>query len=333
MADAARYALRLAPFATFYAEFYRQQRIFDLDPAKQFAVFDYPEFNLAIVGFSSCHGNDFFNKQGAIHPECIASASQILRDRRFNGRLRAAVWHHNTEGPPSQTDYMDADILQNLIDNGFRLGLHGHQHRPRCLDTRFNYGANARISVISAGTLCGAASPRFGRAYNIIELDLMCRAGRLHVREMLNDAPQRPIWGCRPLPPDTGRYLPFAFDPPPPPVVAAPPVTAALLKAQRLHLAAAYPEAVAMLLPFIATDDLARRLVLECLGQLHDTAQIVAHFDAPRSATEAIYLMEALWEQRHHHRLRAVLDAPIVAKSTDPAVLETRHKYQARLAR
>ena len=68
VADAARYANRLAPFATFYAEFYREQRIFDLDPAKQFGVFDYPEFNLTIVGFSSCHGNDFFNKQGAIPP-------------------------------------------------------------------------------------------------------------------------------------------------------------------------------------------------------------------------------------------------------------------------
>ena len=228
---------------------------------------------------------------------------------------------------------MDADILQNLIDSGFRLGLHGHQHRPRWLDTRFNYGANARISVISAGTLCGAASPRFGRAYNIIELDLISRTGRLHVREMLNDAPQSPIWGCRPLPPDTGRYLHFTFDPPPSPIVAASPVTAALLEAQRLHLAAAYPEALAVLLPFLATDDLARRLVLECLGQLHDTAHIVAYFDPPRSATEAIYLIEALWEQRRYDRLRAVIDERIVAESTDPAVLETRQKYQARLVR
>ena len=81
------------------------------------------------------------------------------------------MWHHNTEGSPAQSDYMDASILQNLIDSGFSVGLHGHQHRPRCFDTRFNYGGNARLSVISAGTLCGSSSSRFGRAYNLIELD------------------------------------------------------------------------------------------------------------------------------------------------------------------
>ena len=333
VADAARYAQRLASFAAFYTEFYQQQRTFGLDPAKQFGIFDYPEFNLTIVGFSSCHGNDFFNKQGAIHPGCIAEASLILREPRFNGRLRTAVWHHNTEGLPSQTDYMNASILQNLIDNGFSVGLHGHQHRPRCLDTRFNYGGDARISVISAGTLCGTASPRFGRAYNIIELDLECCKGRLHVREMLNDDAESPIWGCRSLPPGTSPHLVFAFDPPPPPTVAPSQTTTALLEAQRLHVAAAYPEAVSVLLPLAATDDLARRLLLECFGELNDTAQIGAHFDPPRSATEAIYLMEALWVEQNSDRLRILLDEPIVAESNDPAVVETRQKYQARLAR
>ena len=239
IANATRYDQRLAPFATFYADFYQQQRTFDLDPAKQFGIFDYPEFNLTIIGFSSCHENDFFNKPGAIDSGSIAAASLILRDPHFNGRLRAAVWHHNTEGPPSQTDYMNAGILQNLIDNGFSLGLHGHQHRPQCLDTRFNYGGKARISVISAGTLCGTASRRFGRAYNIIELDLERLDGRLHVREMLNDEPDSPIWGCRPLPPDTSAYLDFVIHPPPPPVVAHSPGTTALLDAQHLHDAGA----------------------------------------------------------------------------------------------
>ncbi len=333
VADEERYAQRLASFAKFYAEFYQGRQPFDLDPAKQFGIFDYPDFNLTIVGFSSCHENDFFNKQGAIHPGCIAEATQALRDPRFNGRLRAAVWHHNTEGLPSQTDYMDAGILQNLIDSGFSVGLHGHQHRPQCFDTRFNYGGDARISVISAGTLCGTASPRFGRAYNIIELDLECRKGRLHVREMLNDDPESPIWGCRSLPPDTSAYLDFTFHPPPDPVVAPSPTTTALLEAQRLYHAAAYPEAVTVLLPLIATDDLARRLLLECLEELNDTAQIVAHFDPPRSSTEAIYLMEALWVERNTDRLRILLDEPIVAEFNDPAVIETRRKYQARLAR
>ena len=220
-----------------------------------------------------------------------------------------------------------------MIDSGFSVGLHGHQHRPLCFDTRFNYGGNACLSVISAGTLCGSSSPGFGRAYNLIELDLEACEGHLHVREMLNDDLQQPIWGCRPLPPDTGPYLAFTFNPPPPPVVAPTAATSALLKAQRLYDESAYATAADVLVPLSKTDGLARRLLLGCLGQLNDTARIVVHFDPPVSETEAIYLMEALWAERDQERLHALVDEPIVAGSADPAVTEIRRKSQARLAR
>ena len=333
VADSELYDKRFAPFALFYAEFYQDKRVFDLDPPKQFGIFDYPEFNLTMAGYSSCYENDLFNKQGAIHPGCIADASLSLRDPYYNGRLRLAVWHHNTEGIPSQSDYIDAGILQNLIDSGFSLGLHGHQHRPQCFDTRFKHGGNARIAVISAGTLCGSASHRFGRAYNIIELDVDDRRGRLHVREMLNDDLEQPIWGCRPLPPDTKSYMDFSFDPPPTSTVATSSATTTLLQAQRLFDAGEYAEAAELLEPLAAADGLARRLLLDCLGTLNDTARIAAHFNPPQSDTEAIYLMEALWGMRDTERLSVLLNLPIVAKSNDPSVVETREKYKARLAR
>lgn len=165
IADTAAYAERMRPFAAFYSAFYQGTRVFDLDPARQFDIFDFPEFDITIVGLSSCHNNDILNKQGAIHPGCIGAVGRFLREPQYSGRLRLAVWHHNTEGPPVQTDYMNPGVIQNLIDCGFSLGFHGHQLRPEFLDTRFRYGSNARITVISAGTLCGSAAYRFGRAY------------------------------------------------------------------------------------------------------------------------------------------------------------------------
>ena len=54
VADETLYAQRFAPFALFYAEFYHSNRVFDLDPSKQFGIFDYPEFNLTLAGYSSC---------------------------------------------------------------------------------------------------------------------------------------------------------------------------------------------------------------------------------------------------------------------------------------
>ena len=114
-----------------------------------------------------------------------------------------------------QSDYMDPDIVQNLIDRGFSLAFHGHQHRPQFLDTRFRHGIDRRMTVISAGTLCGGPAYRFPRAYNVIEFDTTQRKGRLHLRTMQNDRPQLPIWGPGTLPPNTESHIDFDYDAPP----------------------------------------------------------------------------------------------------------------------
>ena len=331
--DRAKYCDRLAAFASFYREFYAGTHTYDLDPTKQFDTFNFPEFDLSIAAFSSCYNNDIFNKQGAIHPACIAEAGLQLRHPQFIDRLRIAIWHHSTEGSPMRSDYMDPGILQNLIDAGFSLGFHGHQHRPQFLDTRFRYGADRRITVISAGTLCGSASYRFGRAYNIIELDVPARTGRLHLREMQNDDLQRPIWGCRSVPEVSTNFLDFKYDPPPPPAVRPSQNTVALLEAQTLYDQGKYGEAAAKLDRLAATDQLARRLLLDCLVQLHDTRKIAERFDPPVSPTEAIYLMDALWDNGRRDRLRSLISEPFVKDSSDRAVIEHREKYLARLRR
>lgn len=87
IADQAMYRARLAAFAEFYSLFYDGARTYDLDPANQFDLFDFPEFDLTVAGFSSCCNNDLFNRQGSIHPGCLAEASLRLRHPSFRGRL------------------------------------------------------------------------------------------------------------------------------------------------------------------------------------------------------------------------------------------------------
>src|SRR6266851_2900102 len=89
--------LVLDAFAEFYSTFYNGERSYSLDPAKQTDLFDFPQFGITIVTFSSCYNNDLFNRQGAIHPACIADAGNRLRQAKYANRLRIAVWHHNTE--------------------------------------------------------------------------------------------------------------------------------------------------------------------------------------------------------------------------------------------
>lgn len=333
IADETIYAQRLGAFADFYAAFYNGTRTFDLDPANQIDIFDFPVFGLTIAGFSSCYNNDIFNRQGAIHPGCIASAGKKLRHRSLQDRLRIAVWHHNAEGPPAQSDYMDPDLVQNLIDRGFSLGFHGHQHRPQFLDTRFqHHGRDRKIRIISAGTLCGGASFRYGRAYNVIELDTDERAGLLHVRGMQNNDLGLPIWGRHTIPPKLCAYYEFQYDPPPEPEFGSNRSTEALIKAQQLHDSGQFREAADVLVPVLASDDLARPLLLDCLVKLRGASDLIARFDPPESEAEAIHVMDALWEEGKRDRLGELLRHGLVAESDDPSVIEMRDKYTARLS-
>ena len=329
--DSLMYKQRMAAFAQFYSDFYQGQRAYSLDPGKQIDLFDYPEFDLTIVGFSSCYNNDLYNRQGAIHPACIAEAGNRLRDPLFSNRLRLAVWHHNTEGPPARSDYMDPDIIQNLIDRGFSIGLHGHQHRPQYLDTRFRHGIERKITVISAGTLCGGPDFRHGRAYNIIELRIPDRTGCLHVREMQNDNLSLPIWGRRALPPNTRSYYEFRYDPSPPPSSTLSRSMAALIEAQDLHISGEYKKAADILTAVAHQEKLARPLLLDCLIQIDDTESLLNIFDPPSNEAEAIHVMDALWNSGMRERLGQVMGAPFIAQSNDPSVVAIRTKYLARL--
>ena len=325
------YSRRLSAFAKFYAAFYNGTRTYDLNPAKQMDIFDFPAFDLTVAAFSSCYNNDLFNKQGAIHPACIADAGNKFRESSYQKRLRIAVWHHNTEGAPAHADYMDADVIQNLIDRGFSLGFHGHQHRPQFLETKFKHGVDRKMIVISAGTLCGGAAFRHGRAYNVIEFDTHNRLGRLHVREMQNANLSLPIWGPRALPPNSSPYYDFRYDPPPEPTIHSNENTMALIEAQRLYELGDYPNAVAVLAPVISSEHLARPLLLDCLVKLNDTSALLSFFDPPANEAEAIHLIDALWVEGRRDRLSEVLKLPLIAESADPSVIEMRRKYAARL--
>ena len=327
--DAQMYNQRIAAFSDFYRAFYDGRRSYGTDPSKQIEVFDFPGLDITVVGFCSCYNNDLLNRQGAIHPDCIAEAGRQLRSiSQPCGPLRIAVWHHNTEGPPIGMDYMDSDIVQNLIDSGFSLGFHGHQHKPEFLDTRFRHGIDRRITVISAGTLCGGAAFRYGRAYNVVEIDTAKRTGRLHLREMQNDSLLMPIWGARSLSPNHTSF--FEFDPPPSPFVKFDQNTLLLTKAQTLYDNGQHHAAADMLSPLIVFEPLARRLFLECLVRLDDGPAIITTFDPPESAAESIALMDALWAENKRARLAEVVKLPLIAESGDGSIIEIRDKYAAR---
>ena len=330
LTDTEHYRLRMQPFADFYREFYRGARTYSLDPEKQYDVFGYPELGITIAAFNSCFNNDPLNRVASIHPDCIAGASQNLRSDRYR-RLRLAAWHHSASGTPTQIDYLDPDTLQVLIDCGFSVGLHGHQHRPRFIDEYYQFGMNRKITVISAGTLCGGRDSLPSgqqRAYNIIQLNTEKLKGMIHLRQMQNNNLSSPIWGPGPFPSSRKSYIDFHVQPPT--EFDEDRITFILVEAEAL-LRENPKEAVKLAQPFVKTNALARRIVVEGLAVIGDSKSIIECFYPPTGAAEIIYVADALWEQGERERLKDLINSPIVRDATDPSITEVRRKYSRRI--
>lgn len=327
--DTSVYLRRFEPYADFYSAFYKGKRLFPLDPAKQFAVHDFPEFGVVVAAFSSCCNNDLFNRAGRIHPDCVAGATRAVDEYVKRGQVALATWHHNLAGGPNDSDYVDADVLQSLIDGGFVIGLHGHQHRPQFLEHRFTADGKRGIAVISAGTLCGGPhtlpSGRM-RAYNLVVVDPQRQAGVVHVRDMKNGNFGLPVWGPAHVTEFSGSSLAFTLKTLP----RSTSVMDATSEAAVLLRKGDPAGAVALLRPHL-DDDLARRVAVEALDQLKDWAEIQRLFSPPRSAAEFVALVEALYELRQKADLAALIESNFAKNSNDAGVRQSAELARSRL--
>ena len=182
------YERRLDPFRRFFERFYSEQDMPRKAPGSCDArLYDLFEGAIGVAAFNSCDGNDCFRYHGRINQSSVARSDLGLRDGGAARDLRVAVWHHNVEGSPCQTDYMDVDIVRGMIGRGFRLGLHGHQHKAQARSQEIRLPNLESMVVISAGSLCaGRRQLPTGtyRQYNVVELEPDFARVRTHVRSM-----------------------------------------------------------------------------------------------------------------------------------------------------
>ena len=325
------YEQRLAEFIGFYERFYAT-RTYSNECTQQFDLFDFPEFNLTIAGFNSCFLNDPWHRQGAIHPQAFSSCCNEMRGRQYRGRLRLAVWHHSTKGAPRQDDYMDTDFLQQLVNHGFSLGFHGHQHKPELIDEKYAFGGERKVNAVSASTLAGgerALAPGATRGYNRVVLDLSDWSVELHVRQMSNSDFLNPIWGKGCL---ANQESCQAFSLQPPwPVNQSAIVSQDLPEAEQLLREKRHVEAAAILEPIAPHNDMAKRLLLQAFDDGNDREGIARCFPEPISSEEIIAVCDALWELDRRDKLRTVLFQSAVTESEDSAVKEFRKKLIGRL--
>jgi hypothetical protein len=322
------YKRRLESFSKFYEKFYQGKRSYSLDPAKQFDIFDYPDLNLTVAALSSCYNNDPINRAGMIHPDSISHANATIRALQNPGRLRLAVWHHDTHGVPNRDDYLDPNTLQVLIDSGFSLGFHGHQHKAQFVNQQFEYGDERQMIIFSAGTLC--AGPKElpsgrPRSYNVIEINLETVKGRLHIRAMSNDNFNIPVWATHTLAGSGKSCIEFSV-PNHKPNDKSSEQASRISEAESLLQSKKPNDAIDLLKPLVQLNSAAHVLYTDALHDAERWALLCQHLDLPQTIREIIYKYDALEELNDRAGIRRWLELPIVIESTDPSVIELREK-------
>ena len=183
----ALYERRLEAFWQFFERFYADVgSMLRVASGSDANLYSFDEGRIGVAAFNSCAGNDCFSFRGEIPREVVAQAHLDLKDLG-PWLLRIAVWHHDVEGPPHRSDYMDLEIVRGMIGRGFRLGLYGHQHRVQIAPQHAHLLTDETMAIASAGALCaGARELPMGalRGYSIVEIRDDYRGARIHVREM-----------------------------------------------------------------------------------------------------------------------------------------------------
>ena len=331
------YDARFDQFRQMYRQFYEKaDLLFPVDPARAWNLFVFDQGRITLCGFNSCENNDCFNLSGEISSDAISQCHLKLLTDRGTDRLRIAVWHHHVQGSPNRSDYMDHETVRVLIDKGFRLGLHGHQHSSNALPYAHYLSEEEQMVVVGAGSLCAGPYdlPRgCSRQYNVVEISDDYSEARIHVREMtvpnVFTAGRMIALGGESFKDVRWR----AFTLPVFNTVRSGGASIAVAeKIEHLISSARYAEAVALARKSEeALGHYARRLITQALFKGNSWKELLAHLAHPENSEELSMLVRAHIELKdwpgaegtlHAARLTGIFAAPFLAALADQVNVE-----------
>jgi len=307
------YRMRFLPFSEFYSIFYEGKRKYSLNPEEQFDIFEYPDLDLVVVGFNSCFRNDHLRTVGLINSECIATCHERLSQSKYDPWLKIAVWHHDIQGYPFRQAFMDDRTLQFLIDKGFNIGLHGHNHKTSVLEVRFSVDGESKMNVFGCGSL-GAFGNNLplgeSRHYALLELSKSDENVRFHLRKAIDQPPDLPIWMQGSISENRNKsYIDSQF---------------INILGKKIKMSISYPKELvdierlvsdgnySLALEELKKQDkehpIVHRLMIECYWQKDMDKELITTIGKPRSIIEFTYLSQALWREKEFSELRKLLE-------------------------
>lgn len=291
--DKGIYDSRCEHFRQFRNDFYAGLDPSPLSRGNSDLVFvDYASLKLAVVGFSSWHGNDCFCHVGEIDSASLASSRELLASS--DAPVAVAVWHHSIVGGPRAHDYMDQRIVHRLVDFGFSVGLHGHQHYPGAAPFELRLPNRTSMAVIGAGSLAvGDSELPMGerRQFNIVVIDPSSKSITVHVRAM---SPAGVFMGSHrdDFSGNTFIKLPLPFSPKRP---NEPTITQQLDDAVTAVTVGQYEKALDLLIGIDSSHaDEKRQIQIEALNGLGRHEELIELLNQPQSVDEAARLVSLL---------------------------------------
>ena len=304
--NATEYDSRLKPFRDFIADFYSDTNPNPVVENEAHLLFmEYHDMSLAVVGFSSWSGNDCFCHVGNIDTAALSASRRLIAES--DARVSIAVWHHGIIGQPHTVDYMDQRAVHKLVDYGFQVGLHGHQHFPGAAPFTLALPNLTSIAVVGAGSFAvGDEDLPMGerRQFNIVEIDDEQETVTVHVRAMSSSGvfsrSHRDDFGGK-----SSIVLPL-------PRSARGPDRSQALADEALSALGdrRYEEALELSSRLgSAHTELRRKVEIAAYENMHDAEELVRVLDPPRDVSEATRLIAQLINLGRFDEAARCLDA------------------------
>ena len=291
------YESRFEHFRQFQADFYGGLDPSPLSPhsGDDLVFLEYPSLGLAIVGFASWHGTDCFCPVGEINPPSLASSRKLLADS--SAPVAVAVWHHSVVGGPRANDYVDQRVIHKLVDFGFSVGLHGHQHYPGAAPFELRLPNLTSMAVVGAGSIAvGDRELPTGerRQFNIVVIDPNSNSLTVHVRAMSSGGV---FTGSHRD--DFGGKTFIKLNLPPSPSRPKPPTPTQRLDDAMTAVATGQYERALELLPETTTSHSheIRQIRVKALDALGRHEELISFLDPPQSADEVARVISLLLER------------------------------------
>jgi len=309
------YDQRLLDFKAFFDDFYQTIGLtFNLQSHRQALNFVLPDGRALFSGFSSLAENDCFKLHGVISIDDLAANNLAVRRSSMNDiPLKIAFWHHGVEVIGYNEDHLNSpEVLPQLIDRGYALGLHGHQHRSAVVSYAFSLNPKLVMPIVASGSLCAGPfdiPTGHRRQYNVIEIDSENSRARVQVREWFENA----IWAAARVQEFGGKSY---FD------VELPILTASIRqakttisvsvsevigKAEAALKARQYTRVRELLAGIPRTIPLVRKLLMEALQEKGQWDELIDLIGRPDDTDELALVVNALSKKGNFDKARQIL--------------------------